>query len=446
MMNENLIAEELRNCGPCTLPSFSYSLRNATRCCIHPDSGDSNRREPQSVHRNAGLRFPDFSLPYDTSVTYIKTYNRAIRGGSSVSSQHIHFHQPDGFFPFPPSKPKRQQSFPESNQPNKNSDSGKTERYQMKKIAYLGMLAVASSLMIGCASTNQTKDSLNEFLIGSRNAEVIEKTNDKGIDAIADSSTIIYRRVGVSMREYIEKTHGGIATIAVAKAILHNGDKAGLKQAKKEFRKLPEEKRKNLTVKELFEAGKDSAALDAYKESCKGNKVKRTDLIPRGKKVYQEKLAKENWNTKIIEMQKIADDLAKISQNMNVLAQDIAAKITAKSNDIAALAQNPVMQEFVKETAPMLAKKSFANAAKKKEIDAEIARITALPKYKPIMDKKAQYTAELEKLQKDSKVLSDGIGKQIAYTGKAVPFLLEAYNDMKLMNDNSGKTQSASAN
>lgn len=316
----------------------------------------------------------------------------------------------------------------------------------MKKIAYLGMLAVASSLMIGCASTNQTKDSLNEFLIGSRNAEVIEKTNDKGIDAIADSSTIIYRRVGVSMREYIEKTHGGIATIAVAKAILHNGDKAGLKQAKKEFRKLPEEKRKNLTVKELFEAGKDSAALDAYKESCKGNKVKRTDLIPRGKKVYQEKLAKENWNTKIIEMQKIADDLAKISQNMNVLAQDIAAKITAKSNDIAALAQNPVMQEFVKETAPMLAKKSFANAAKKKEIDAEIARITALPKYKPIMDKKAQYTAELEKLQKDSKVLSDGIGKQIAYTGKAVPFLLEAYNDMKLMNDNSGKTQSASAN
>lgn len=101
MMNENLIAEELRNCGPCTLPSFSYSLRNATRCCIHPNSGDSNRREPQSVHRNAGLRFPDFSLPYDTSVTYIKTYNRAIRGGSSVSSQHIHFHHPDGFFPSP---------------------------------------------------------------------------------------------------------------------------------------------------------------------------------------------------------------------------------------------------------------------------------------------------------------------------------------------------------
>ena len=178
-------------------------------------------------------------------------------------------------------------------------------------------------------------------------AEVIEKTNDKGIDAIADNSTIIYRRVGISMREYIEKTHGDIATIAVAKAILHNGDKAGLKQAKKELGKLPEEKRKNLTAEKLFEAGKDSAALDAYKENCKGNKVKRTDLIPRGKKVYQEKLAKENWNAKIIEMQKIADDLAKISQNMNVLAQDIAAKITAKSNDIALLAQNPVMQEFV---------------------------------------------------------------------------------------------------
>lgn len=96
MMNENLIAEEIRACGPYILPSFSCSLYNAIRCCIHPDSGDSNRREPQSVCRNAGLRFPDLSLPYDTSVTYIKPYNRAIRGGQNNFSNQ-HFHRPDGF-------------------------------------------------------------------------------------------------------------------------------------------------------------------------------------------------------------------------------------------------------------------------------------------------------------------------------------------------------------
>ena len=210
MMNENLIAEELRNCGPCTLPSFSYSLRNATRCCIHPDSGDSNRREPQSVHRNAGLRFPDFSLPYDTSVTYIKTYNRAIRGGCSVSSQHIHFHQPDGFFPFPPSKPKRQQSFPESNQPNKNSDSGKTERYQMKKIAYLGMLAVAGMLFAGCASSGTNGEVAEKYkqfqeAVAQRPPAYVP-CGEPALDDVGKLSAQVYGSLIKYLDEYVKAT------------------------------------------------------------------------------------------------------------------------------------------------------------------------------------------------------------------------------------------------
>ena len=61
------------------------------------------------------------------------------------------------------------------------------------------------------------------------------------------------------------------------------------------------------------------------------------------------------------------------------------------------------------------------------EIDAEIDAIAAKPEYKPIMDKKAQYAAELEKLKKDAAVLSDGIGTQVAYTGKAIPWLIKEY-------------------
>ena len=132
-------------------------------------------------------------------------------------------------------------------------------------------------------------------------------------------------------------------------------------------------------------------------------------------------------NEKIKEMEKLLNDLGEITKNTATLAQDIAQKITAKGNDIAGLAQDPAMQNFVKETAPLVAKKTFANEARKKEIDAEIATIAAKPEYKPIMDKKAQYAAELEKLQKDAAVLSNGIGTQVAYTGKAIPWLIKEY-------------------
>ena len=149
--------------------------------------------------------------------------------------------------------------------------------------------------------------------------------------------------------------------------------------------------------------------------------------IAAGEKVYQATLAKEDWSAKIKEMEKLLNDLGEITKNTATLAQDIAQKITAKGNDIAGLAQDPAMQNFVKETAPLVAQKTFAGAEKKKAIDAEIDKIAAKPEYKPIMDKKAQYAAELEKLQKDAAVLSDGIGTQVAYTGKAIPWLIKEY-------------------
>ena len=310
-----------------------------------------------------------------------------------------------------------------------------------KSLLSVGAASLAIAMFAtGCASTkNEEKNELQEFLVGSRTAEHIEKTNDKGIDAIASSSTIIYKRVGGAMREYIEKTRGDMATILLGRQIRNVGtkDADGIKIAEKILQGLTEVEKKDWTPEKLYTAAKEKRALQFYiaskEESEAGAKLRNSteklikDEIATGEKIYQATLAKEDWAAKIKEMEKLLNDLGEITKNTATLAQDIAQKITAKGNDIAGLAQDPAMQNFVKETAPLVAKKTFANDARKKEIDAEIATIAAKPEYKPIMDKKAQYAAELEKLQQDAAVLSDGIGTQVAYTGKAIPWLIKEY-------------------
>lgn len=312
----------------------------------------------------------------------------------------------------------------------------------MKKyLLSVGAASLAIAMFAtGCASTkSEEKKELQEFLVGSRAAEHIEKTNNKGIDAIAGSSTIIYKRVGGAMREYIEKTRGDMATILLGRQIrnLDTKDADGIKIAEKILQDLTDVEKKNWTPKKLYTAAKEKRALQHYitskEESEAGARLRNSteklikDEIAAGEKIYQATLAKENWVAKIKQMEKLLNDLGKITKNTAILTQDIAQKITAKSNDIAALAQAPAMQKFVTETAPLVAKKTFANDARKKEIDAEIAAIAANPKYKPIMDKKARYAAELKKLQKDAEVLSNGIGAQVAYTGKAIPWLIKEY-------------------
>ena len=310
-----------------------------------------------------------------------------------------------------------------------------------KSLLSVGAASLAIAMFAtGCASTkSEEKNELQEFLVGSRAAEHIEKTNDKGIDAIASSSTIIYKRVGGAMREYIEKTRGDMATILLGRQIrnVDTKDADGIKIAEKILQGLTEVEKKDWTPEKLYAAAKEKRALQFYiaskEENEAGAKLRNSTAesikaeIAAGEKVYQATLAKEDWSAKIKEMENLLNDLGEITKNTATLVQDIAQKITAKGNDIAGLAQDPAMQNFVKETAPLVAQKTFAGAEKKKAIDAEIDKIAAKPEYKPIMDKKAQYAAELEKLQKDAAVLSDGIGTQVAYTGKAIPWLIKEY-------------------
>ena len=325
----------------------------------------------------------------------------------------------------------------------------------------------AASMMLamfatGCASTGaddavKARKELNDFIVGSRAAEVIQKTNDKGIDAIADSSTIVYKRVGGAMRQYIEETRGAQAVIYMLYYMTDYPEETEAKyiSVAQEFitgkdSVMTDIEKKEWTAEKLYKAAKDKKALQAYLDYQQGLK-KAEDKVAyekdnggdaaakaeraEGKKIYQATLAKEDWNAKIAEMKKLLDDVQKIGQNSAVLVQDIAQKITAKGNDVAALAQNPAMQKFVTETAPLVAKKTFANDARKKEIDAEIDAIAAKPEYKPIMDKKAQLGKEIDKLKADSLVLTDGVGTQIKFTGKAIPWLIEEYTNMMGMEE-----------
>lgn len=327
-----------------------------------------------------------------------------------------------------------------------------------KMILSIGMAAIVTSmLMVGCSTTTtdeaaQNRKELNDFIVGSRAAEIIEKTNDKGIDAVADSSTVIYKRVGGAMREYIEKTRGTQSVIDMCYYLMDNPKETDAKyiSVAKEFISGPqsvmtETEKKEWTPEKLCKAAKDKKALFAYVEyqtglrkaddkaayekEHKGDSIAQTERNE-GRKIYEVTLAKEDWNAQIAEMKKLLDDTRKIGENIGVLAQDIAKKLQVKAQDAAKLAQDPAMQNFVKETVPLLAKKTFAGDARKKEIDAEIDTIAAKPEYKSTMDKKVQLGKEMDKLKKDSSILADGVGTQLKFTGKAIPWLVNEYSNM----------------
>lgn len=309
-----------------------------------------------------------------------------------------------------------------------------------KSLLSVGAASLAIAMFATGCGTPSGADAkeLNDFIIGSRAAEVIEKTNDQGIDAIADSSTVIYKRVGGMMREHIEKIHGDLLTRAACDAI-HTMDMTqedGIKEAQSLLKNdcYSLEERKKWTPEALYRTAKEKYNLQFYRKHRSSKEPLESKLeqeaYTEGKKVFDALAKSEDWSAKIIELEKLLNDLKKITENTAVLAKDIATKIIAKGNDIAVLAQDPAMQKFVTETTPIVAKKTFANDARKKELDAEIDAIASKSEYKPLIAKKNQYATELKKLQTDAKILSDGVGTQVAYTGKAIPWLIKQYKDM----------------
>ena len=308
----------------------------------------------------------------------------------------------------------------------------------------LNAAAVAIALFTtGCVSyKDQEKDEFQTFLEGSRAAENIEKTNNPSIDAIAGSSTIIYKRVGGAMREYIEQVRGDMATILLGRQIrnLDTTDEAGVEIAGRILQGLTEAEKKDWTPEKLYQAAKEKRSLQYYIASKAEDEVGAqlrnstdplvTAEIAAGEKVYKVSLANENWEAKIAELQKLSNDLGEITKNLGTLLQDVTQKVTTKANDVAQLVMDPAMQAYTAETTPLIAKKTFASAENKKAIDAELDTIAQKPEYKSVMDKKAQYGKELDQLKKDLDVLNNGVGTQVKFTGEAIPWLITEYTAM----------------
>ena len=310
---------------------------------------------------------------------------------------------------------------------------------------------VLTMLMTGCASTSGSADSvqaqarkeLSDFIVGSRNAENIEKTNDKAIDALASSSTIIYKRVGGAMREYIITVHGDMAVNEFSRYLNLDADiteEQGVKQAEESLKKMAPEVRKDWTAKKLFDVACEKRALDYYLSNKKNKKNNNDEnefvkaQIKKGEELYMaSELAKKNWEAEIAWLNKAREDVVQMGKNLADLVTGLTEKITAKSNDLAMLAQDPAMQKYTSAIAPIQAKMKFAGDAKKKELVAEIAALAALPDYKPVLDKQKQYNTDLEQLKHDLAILQNGVGKQLEYTGKAIPWLLSEYGSLKDM-------------
>ena len=333
-----------------------------------------------------------------------------------------------------------------------------------KSLLSLGAASMAIAMLVsGCASTDapsrfeQEKKELDAFLTGSKAVEKIEKTEDKTIDALAENSTILYKRTGGAMREYVEQARGSQAVIEMT-YFMHTTPKATeeeLKAKAENFIKntCTETEKKELTPEKLIALGKLQYQYDAYlslkqdfkdaealkarmselkKDAASDTAAKKElDDIQSGEKIFKERWAKTNWDAKVAELKGLLGDSQKIAQNLAVVAQDTSMKIQQKTQDLAGLSKEPAMTQYSADVAALQAKKTFANDERKKEIDAEIAKVAERPEYKPVMDKKAQYEKELAKLKSDSAVLSDGIGGQVNFTGKALPWLIQQYLEMQ---------------
>lgn len=315
-------------------------------------------------------------------------------------------------------------------------------------ILSLGATSVAlAMLMTGCASTSgsaesvqaQARKELSDFIVGSRNAENIEKTNDKAIDALANSSTIVYKRVGGAMREYIITVHGDMAVNEFSRYLSLDAEiteEQGVKQAEESLNKMAPEIRKDWTAKKLYDVACEKRALNYYlhrkNENVEDEFVK--TQIKKGEELYKKsELSKKNWEAEIAWLNKAGEDVVQMGKNLADLIMGLTEKITAKSNDLAMLAQDPVMQKYMLAIAPIQTKMKFAGDAKKKELAAEIAALAASPDYKPVLDKQKLYNTELEQLKHDLAILKNGVGRQLEYTGKAIPWLLSEYGSLKDM-------------
>lgn len=322
-----------------------------------------------------------------------------------------------------------------------------------KSLLTVGATSIAIAMFAtGCVSQDDPAFAQQaiDFIEGSKKWERIELTENPIVDPLIGTSTVIYVGIGGEIRETVETNFGEVYVRQAYKAMSDaaystkwEATREGDKKAQKELFEIFEKEvypkldglKKELTPQIVFDEMCDQDALERRREYLKAEDKSRFAAekawLERGAKVAKNKVSKIDWARKDARMKKLQEDLAKLQASLPVSVQKMQTKITELGNEIAKLAQNPAMQNFVKETVPLTTKKMFASAEECKAIDAQIDTIAAKEEYKGVMATKAKLEAELTKAKDDLLVLTDKVGGQVAYTAKAIPWVIESNSMLK---------------
>jgi CMP-2-keto-3-deoxyoctulosonic acid synthetase len=114
--------------------------------------------------------------------------------------------------------------------------------------------------------------------------------------------------------------------------------------------------------------------------------------------------------------------LAKLQQTNALLTKELA-DVTAA---LAELMNNPVFQQEL-----VLQAKLKSPFGDKEAVNQELAALRASADYKKIAPQRDELMAKKELLEKALAVLGKGVGKQLAFTAKAIPYAWNQWQDMK---------------
>ncbi len=323
----------------------------------------------------------------------------------------------------------------------------------------LALLMAMLLVVCGCATTKTENDfakakaERDAFLKEAKEAENIEKTNVLEVDALTAVSTALYRKTGGAMRDFLEASMGDQMTAemimflttyqinakedkeAVAKSLEERKQKAAA--IIKEYG--TSEQQQTMSPEALIAAAEGQMKIEDYKEYAKGlalakdkaaftaNAKKDSETwakIQEGGRLFQDRKAKMEQSAETLQATnpEVTAALAKLQQTNALLTKELA-DVTAA---LAELMNNPVFQQEL-----VLQAKLKSPFGDKEAVNQELAALRASADYKKIAPQRDELMAKKELLEKALAVLGKGVGKQLAFTAKAIPYAWNQWQDMK---------------
>ena len=320
-----------------------------------------------------------------------------------------------------------------------------------KTLLSVGAACFAAVFATGCVTSEGDAyiAELDEFITGSKALEKIEPTKHPVVDPLILGSTMLYVNVGGEMRETIE-TRFGAAYIITANKGLRNDKWEGIAKGEQKsfdelfadfetevFPKL-EGCPKDATAKTIFEELCDKRASYDYSEYVKLTKTDKAKAdaqykeqkawLDRGKEATRKTVSSIDWKRKEARRAQLKADMEKMQKSMAETTTKLKEEMTVLQGQLSELSKNSALTSYLGEISPLIAKKTFASAEACKEIDKQIDAIAAKPEYKTVVALQKELTEKIKLTGNALAVLGEKVGGQLAFTAKAIPWMIESDN------------------